>query len=36
MEAVTICVQDENMSIREASKLYNVPFEALEGMLMAL
>ena len=29
MEAVTKGVWDENMTIREASKLYNVPFETL-------
>ena len=29
MEAATKGVQNENMTIREASKLYNVPFETL-------
>ena len=29
MEAVTKGVQNGNMTIREASKLYNVPFETL-------
>ena len=29
MEAATNGVLDENMTIREASKLYNVPFETL-------
>ena len=29
MEAATNEVQNENMTIREASRLYNVPFETL-------
>ena len=29
MEAAAIGVQSENMTIREALKLYNVPFETL-------
>jgi len=29
MEAATNGVQNENMTIREASRLYNVPFEML-------
>ena len=36
MDAATKGVQNENMTIREASKLYNVPFETLEGGLMGL
>jgi len=36
MEAAANGVQNENMTIREASRLYNVPFETLRGVLMAL
>lgn len=30
MEAAVACVLDESMAIREACRLYNIPFETLQ------